>query len=246
MEEICNVDRPLKVVMSGRLRSSRVQTCELYLNQNPEKPSWTWWAETLQLSQREIFKMLHASSSFSVVVFIPPDVRTNVRSAPTGLSVPTSVTVRTGPSATTSTGPACATRASRAPAARTASAPRGCTDSSVTNTAPAKLQTHSGAALSQCTTHYEQTEFTWLCLVKGWNYPRVCTARFFRRLLCLPLLQLDSNFPCKICLTKPSCFNKSTALKGLGVSLLQPNHQNVRWNCTFLLRQVKTLDFPLL
>ena len=74
-----------------------------------------------------------------------PDARMNARSAPTGRSAPTSVTVRTGPSATTSTGPVCVTRALRAPAARTGSVPPACTDSSVTNTAPAKLQTHSGA-----------------------------------------------------------------------------------------------------
>lgn len=71
----------------------------------------------------------------------------NAQLALMGRSVPTSVTVRTEPSATTSTGPVCATRALRAPAARTASVPPACTDSSVTNTAPAKLQIHSGTDL---------------------------------------------------------------------------------------------------
>lgn len=89
-----------------------------------------------------------ALTSPHLVLVSHADARTNAPSARTGRSAPTSVTVRTGPSATTSTGPACATRALRAPAARTASVPQAYTDSSVTNTAPAKLRTHSGAALS--------------------------------------------------------------------------------------------------
>lgn len=69
-----------------------------------------------------------------------PGARRSALLVHTASSVPSTATVRMGPSVTTSMVPVCVTQALKGLIARRDSAPQGCTGLYVTNTAPVMLQ----------------------------------------------------------------------------------------------------------
>lgn len=83
-------------------------------------------------------------SSLCKVSEMFPGARKSVQSAPMDPSVPSTVTVRMGPSVTTSTERVCVIQDSKGLTARTGSVHQAYMVSSVTNTVPVTQLTHSG------------------------------------------------------------------------------------------------------